>query len=99
MKNILESGEVFEAYAVIDFCYFELQEIGKELSKPQHALEIMIDNSTGYREARNKELTETSISLLEQVIENKKIVEADYSGDLKTLNKLKELTNNPTINQ
>lgn len=34
MKNIFESRETFEAYAVIDCCYYMLQDMQKNLAKP-----------------------------------------------------------------
>lgn len=90
MKSIMESAEVFEAYAQIDYCYYALKEVQNDLAKSSRSpLEIMIDNATGYGAEKDKECVEICISLLETIIDNKKIVEADYSGDEIMLGKLR----------
>lgn len=93
MKNIMENAETFEAYATIDLCYYGLRELNKEISKPKNGLHIMIDNATGFAEHQNKERTETAIQLLEQIIEAKKKIEANYEIDTKMLNEIISLTN------
>lgn len=89
MKNLFESPEAFEAYAIIDFCYYGLKKINEEMEQPKNGVEIMIDEATGYGKAKTKEWIDASISLLEQIIENKKKVDADYSGDAKMLEEVK----------
>lgn len=88
---MLENSETFECYAIIDCCYFQLNEIYKELSKPKNGIDIMIDEATGYGKAQTKKMKEDSISLLEQIIENKKKIEAPFDNDLEMLEKIKEL--------
>lgn len=91
MKHILENHDVFRAYAEIDYCYYMLEELQKELSTPKDAITIMVDRASGYGEARTKELKESSIELLKTIIKNKKIIEADYSNDEKTLEAIKQI--------
>lgn len=94
MKDIFESGEIFEAYAVIDLCYYGLQELQKELNKPKIPLYVMIDQATGFDKAQAKENKETAVELLEQIIKAKKIIEADYSNDEKMIDKIQILIKN-----
>jgi hypothetical protein len=91
MKNILESEKTFEAYATIDLCYYGLQKLNEELGQPKSGLEILIDRSTGFDKAKMKEWIETSIELLEQIIEAKKVIEADYKNDSKMLDDIRAL--------
>lgn len=91
MKNIFESPEIFTAYAIIDYCYYMLDEIRKEKPKLRSSIEIEIDRVTGYTKHKNKETIKTAISLLKEVIKQKKIIEADYTNDEKTLKQLQDL--------
>lgn len=91
MKNILDSEKTFEAYATIDLCYFGLQKLNEELGQPKSVLEILIDRSSGFDKAKLREWIETSIELLEQIIEAKKVIEADYSNDVKMLDEIRAL--------
>lgn len=91
MKNILESAEVFEAYATIDLCYYMLKDLAKEYVKPKHPLHTIIDEATGYGAVLTKKATEDSIDLLEQIITAKKTIDADYDSDEKMLQEIKEL--------
>jgi len=88
MKAIAESAEVFEAYAMIDYAYYMLKECQKKYFKPVAPIVQMADASCGYD--RTKEEAKTVIDFLELIIENKKIVEADYSGDENILNQIKQ---------
>lgn len=98
MKYIISSPEVFNAYAAIDFAYAGLEDLQNELAIPVPTINAMVDKATGYDKIQNKKTIKTAISLIETVIKNKKIIEADYSGDEKFLNELKSLTpsNQPT---
>lgn len=89
MKNIFESGEVFEAYARIDLRYYGIEQLSKDLNKPRSPLEIMIDEQTGYGKEKNRKDIKTAIELIKGIIADKKIIEADYSGDEKFLNELR----------
>lgn len=91
MKNIMESAETFEAYAIIDMCYYGLKELNKEVNKPKTGLHTIIDKATGFSSHQNKEWVETSIQLLEQIIEAKKKIESDYENDIKELTKIRAL--------
>jgi len=91
MKQILESSEVFMSYAQIDYCYYAIENILKELgiNNKRTSLEALIDKACSYNQ--NKEKTKEVIGFVETIIENKKKIEADFSADEKTLEQLKEL--------
>lgn len=91
MKNIIESSKTFNSFATIDFCYYELNKLIKELNTPKNGLHIMIDIATGFSEYQNKKHIENAIKLLKQIIKEKKKIEANYENDVKTLNKIIEL--------
>jgi len=91
MKNILESPEVFEAYAKIDLLYYGLAELQKELNIKRSPIVEAIDNASGYTAAKLKDNKDVVIDIIKQIIENKKIIEADYSGDGKILNEVNNL--------
>lgn len=93
MKNVFHSPEIFHAYAMIDLCYYELNEIYKDASKPKDAITMMIDKATGYSKSQDKKRVKKSIELLESIIENKKIIGADFESDIKTLNEIKTIEN------
>lgn len=76
-----------EHIAIIDFCYWRLEQLNKKLSQPKSPIELIVDNACGYNE--QKEVKDEVISLVEQIIESKKSIGADYTGDDKFLYKLK----------
>jgi hypothetical protein len=76
-----------EHIATIDFCYWQLGTLNKQLSKHKSNIEILVDKACGYNEA--EEVKRECITLLEQIIESKKAIGADYSRDDKFLDKLK----------
>ena len=76
-----------EHIATIDFCYWRLEKLNETLSKPKSNIEILIDNACGYNEVEDVE--KETIILLEQIVESKKAIGADYSGDSEFLDKLK----------
>lgn len=76
-----------EHIATIDFCYWRLETLNKQLSKHKSNIEILVDKACGYNEA--EEVKRECVTLLEQIIESKKAIGADYSRDDKFLDKLK----------
>ena len=76
-----------EHVAIIGYCYWRLNNIYEQLSKLKSNIEILVDRACGYNEM--EEARKECISLLEQIIESKKAIGADYSGDSKFLDKLK----------
>lgn len=76
-----------EHIATIDFCYWRLGILNKQLSKHKSNIEILVDKACGYNEV--KEVKRECITLLEQIVESKKAIGADYSGDSEFLDKLK----------
>ncbi len=89
MKNILENEKTFEAYAQIDYCYYMIGEINNKINKPLSPIEVAIDKTTG-NDSSEQEI-KNLIGLLKNIIKNKKIIEADYSGDEAMLNNLTKL--------
>lgn len=84
MKNIFESEETFQAAVVVDACYFELrqlQEIWKKERISQAPINRLIDEATGFDVSRELKQCDAIANLCEQIIEAKKILGADYSGD------------------
>lgn len=79
-----------EHIATIDYCYWRLGVLNKRLSRPQSNIEKLVDKTCGYNET--KDIREEAISLIEQVIESKKAIGADYSGDSKSLDEIKRIT-------
>lgn len=76
-----------EHIATIDYCYWRLGKLNETLSKPKSVMEQLVDKACGYNEV--EEIRKESIILVEQIIESKKAIGADYSGDSKFLDKLK----------
>lgn len=56
-----------------------INNIYEQLSKLKSNIEILVDIACGYNEM--EEARKECISLLEQIIESKKAIDADYSGD------------------
>lgn len=82
-------ANTLEHVATIDFCYWRLGDLNKKLDKLKHPIERMIDTACGYDET--KEIREEIISLLEQIIKSKKIIEYNSTGDELALEKVKNL--------
>ena len=87
-----ESKEAFSAYAEIESCVFFLGLITKELGKfsERSPISKAIDLATGYGKERSNFLFNSAIEVIERLIENKKIIEADYSKEVAILEYLKE---------
>jgi len=80
--------ETIERIATIDFCYLRLKVLYEQLSKPKSNIERLVDNACGYNET--EEIRKECITLVENIIESKKAISADYLGDSKFLDKLKK---------
>lgn len=80
-----------EHIATIDFCYWRLGKLNELISKPKSNIERLVDNACGYNE--EEEVKKECISLMEQIIESKKAIGEDYSGDKKFLDELKQISN------
>lgn len=80
--------ERIEHIAAIDFCYWRLEMLCQQLSDTKSDIGRPVDNACGYNGA--EEIRKECIILLEQIIESKKAISADYSGDSKFLDKLKK---------
>lgn len=77
-----------EHIATIDYYYWRLGKLNEALSKPKSTMERLVDKACGYNEV--EEVKKKAIPLLEQIIESKKAIGADYSGDSEFLDKLKK---------
>lgn len=89
MKNFLENAETFKAQAIIDLCYYMLEECRKDISKPRSNIEMMIDKATGYNP--NIHVLKTTADILKQIIKNKKILEAPTTDTEENLKRVKKL--------
>ena len=78
-----------EHIAQIDYCYWCLANLEKRLSKPRSAIEAMVDSACGYNE--EEEIKKEIISCLEQIIESKKAIGSDCSGDSRFLEQIKNM--------
>lgn len=76
-----------EHIATIGYCYWRLEKLNETLSKPKSTMEQLVDKSCDYNEV--EEIRKESIMLVEQIIESKKSLGVDYSGDSEFLDKLK----------
>lgn len=75
-----------EHIATIDYCYWRLEKLNEALSKPKSTMEQLVDKACGYNEV--EEVKKEAIALLEQIVESKKAIGADYSRDSEFLDKL-----------
>lgn len=94
MKYIFESSDTFTAYATIDAGMYMLQELKKEMNKPEAPIVKMINQATGYGKDRYNKWIERSIIILKDIIEAKKIIEGDFSKDEALLKQLRNLLKN-----
>lgn len=79
--------ERIEQIATIDFCYFRLKILYKQLSNTKSNIERLVDKACGYNET--EEIRKECITLVEQIIESKKQIGEDFTRDECVLNKLK----------
>lgn len=81
MKNEFESEEIFTAYATIAAGYYMIGQIKKGLDMLKSQIVAAIDKATGFDEATVKENAKQLVVILEDIIEAKKIIEADFTSD------------------
>lgn len=90
-RQILESPEVFEAYARIDLRYYGIQELQKEIEKffnSRSPIDVLVDDATGHGKHKSMEWCQVGIDLITDQIEDKKFICADYSWDENFLQQL-----------
>ena len=76
-----------EQIETIDFCYFRLKILCKQLSNTKSNIERLVDKACGYNET--EEIRNECIMIVEQIIESKKQIGEDFTRDERVLNKLK----------
>lgn len=89
-RNVLKrlrEMERIEQIATIDFCYFRLKILCKQLSNTKSNIERLVDKACGYNET--EEIRKECIMLVEHIIESKKQIGEDFTRDERVLNKLK----------
>lgn len=91
MKQILDSQEVFEAYAEIDLGYIALNIINKKIQETESPLEQLIDKATSKTKSQTADYIEDSIEIIENIIRCKKIIDAPFDNDEKVLNYLRNI--------
>ncbi|MFR7497257.1 MAG: hypothetical protein ACLUVZ_08655, partial [Bacteroides stercoris] len=75
-------------YKIPQIVTLTLNKLKEQLSKPKSTMEQLVDKACGYNEV--EEVKKEAITLLEQIVESKKAIGADYSGDSEFLGKLKK---------
>lgn len=78
---------MLEHIAIIDYCYWRLKVLSERLNTSKSGIERMVDKACGYNET--EEIRKEGIELVEHIIESKKAIGADYSGDSEFLDNLK----------
>lgn len=91
MKNIFESGEVMGIYSELDFYYYRIAQLERELNKSRSPIEIMIDGATGADVENSIKIKNEVIVFLKNIIECKKKIEADYVAEEKLIQNLQTL--------
>lgn len=91
MKDIFENSETFTAYATINAGKYMFQEMLKKMQKVPSPQKKMVDAATGYDKHKYQECIKSAIIILEDVIEAKKVIEADYKTDEEMIADLKKL--------
>jgi len=91
MKHAFESEETFTAYATIDAGYYMIGQIKKEFDMPKSPIISAIDKATGFDKKFTNDKAKELIVILEDIIEAKKIIEADFSSDEKLLSAVKNM--------
>ena len=98
---MFSSSEAFTAHATIGAGYCMLIQQNERLSKhlKQPPIIRAVDKATGYDDQIHKEISESIIDILTDVIKAKKVIGADYSNDEEMINKAKEFLTKltPTI--
>ena len=93
MKNRFESAEVFSKYAELEAIDY-LMRVEKDRlmsSKPNHPLERMIDEATGFGVSQDLESIDTIKDLLAQRIKCERFLEIDSTEAEEFLGKLNSL--------
>lgn len=88
----MESPEVFEAYALVDWSYYELERLQKKFNKPRSPIERMIDATVGYKP--NEAVAKEMLEVFAAMVYYKKIIDADTSETDEAIAKLLELMPN-----
>jgi hypothetical protein len=91
MKNMYESSETFEAYAVIDYCYYCLRDLTAKLGFPKSPIDRLVDEATGASKTETYSAAMSAIDMLEEVIKAKQVIDADYSADIEAIKVIKEI--------
>ena len=78
-----------EHIATVDYCYWRLKVLSEQLNKPKSGIERMVDKACGFNEV--EEIRKEGVELVEHIIESKKAIGADYSGDSGFLDRLKDI--------
>ncbi len=92
MKGMFDNEETFTAYATIEAGMYMLSQILNQMTidVPTNPIDALIDEITGFGEEKKKRYQEDIVICLVDIIEAKKIIEADYSRDEQLLNYFKQ---------
>lgn len=76
---------------IIDYCYWEIQEISNHTGKLQSPLEAMIDRATGFDIKKTVEKIDNIKDFVSMIIRCKKKIGYDLKNDKEFLKKLKSI--------
>lgn len=85
------TAKEFETIAQIDYLYFCLRKLQKQISKPKSPITKMVYEATGFDKEETKRNTKSAIEIITQIIELKNKIDADIEGETKLLEELKLL--------
>jgi hypothetical protein len=91
MKNILEDEQSFKSHALIDYHYYALKKISEIIEEKKDPIKALIDKATGYDMEEIEEWKGLALSCLDEIIKNKKIIEADFSIEEKIKDEIKAI--------
>lgn len=82
MRNPYENSELFTAHATVAAAYYMLKQIQEQMNKerPKSAIEVMIDQQTGYGKELSQKRAQEISDLFEVIIENKKMAPIYKAG-------------------
>ncbi len=93
MKSMFESAETLEAFARIDFNYDLLTQNLSLLNsmeiEMQSPIQIAIDSATGFTRKKLELIVVFCITVAENIVRDKKLIEMDTANTEATLEKLK----------
>lgn len=89
MKNRFENSETFTAYATIDAGMYMLKQLQERAAKPVAPIIQAVDKVCGYD--RNRDFCNEAITILNDMIDAAKVINADSSSWIKMRDEINSL--------